>query len=290
MEEASDTLRLLQPGDEAALEAFLREHAASSMFLRSNLRVGGIEDRGETHQARYAGLFRGAELVAVAAHCWNGSLLLQAPIAAQRVAAAAAEGSSRAIRWLLGPASQVETVRRSSLLHGRTPAKFSIEELMHLRLERLIVPPELSGGQMRCRRCAAEDREQLVQWRVAYEQETFGRAATPAIHREAHAEVERLCAAGALFVLEAEDARVAMCAFNARLPDTVQLGGVFTPPPVRGRGYARAVVAGALSEARADGASAAVLFTGNDNASALRAYRSLGFERVGDYALALFEA
>ena len=36
-----------------------------------------------------------------------------------------------------------------------------------------------------------------------------------------------------------------------RLPDAVQIGGVYTPPQLRGRGYARAVVAGSLLDARA---------------------------------------
>ncbi|WP_437959361.1 hypothetical protein WME76_06700 [Sorangium sp. So ce119] len=35
-------LRTLVPGDEAALEAFLVQHAESSMFLRSNLRAAGL--------------------------------------------------------------------------------------------------------------------------------------------------------------------------------------------------------------------------------------------------------
>jgi len=44
-------LRTLQPGDEAALDAFLARHAESSMFLRSNARAAGLVDRGEPLQA-----------------------------------------------------------------------------------------------------------------------------------------------------------------------------------------------------------------------------------------------
>jgi len=285
----AENLRLLRPGDEAALDAFLREHAASSMFLRSNLRAGGVEDRGEVHQARYAGLFLGVGLVAVAAHCWNGSLLLQAPISVERVAAAAVGASGRSVRWLLGPAAQVEAVRRSPLLAGRAAARASIEELMRLNLDRLRVPPALGTGQLRCRRGTAGDYDRLTQWRIAYEEEAFCRAVTPALEREARSEMEARCSSGALFVLESAQEPVAMCGFNARLPDTVQLGGVFTPRPLRAQGFGRAVAAGALLAAREEAATTAILFTGVENAPALRAYRSLGFERVGDYALALFE-
>ena len=289
MQGEAEIVRLLRPGDEAALDAFLRAHAASSVFLRSNLRAGGIEDRGEVHQARYAGLFRGADLVAVAAHCQNGSLLLQAPFAAERVAAAAVGASGRRVRWLLGPAAHVEAVRRSPLLAARIPVKASREELMRLDLEHLTVPPPLGAGEVRCRRGAAGDYDRLTQWRVAYEVEAFGRAATAALERESRSEMVRRCESRALFVLESAREPVAMCAFNARLPDTVQLGSVFTPRPLRARGFGRAVAAGALLAAREEGATSAILFTGVENAPALRAYRSLGFERVGDYALVLYE-
>ena len=81
---------------------------------------------------------------------------------------------------------------------------------------------------------------------------------------------------------------VSCCSFNARLPDMVQIGGVFTPSQHRQRGYARAVVAGALLEARRQGVAAAILFTGSGNEAAQRAYLGIGFEAVGDYAITLF--
>ena len=74
--------------------------------------------------------------------------------------------------------------------------------------------------------------------------------------------------------------------FNATLPDVVQLGGIYTPPSMRGRGYARASVGHSLLVARERGASRGVLFT--NNPSAERTYQALGFRRIGEYALVLF--
>jgi GNAT superfamily N-acetyltransferase len=67
----------------------------------------------------------------------------------------------------------------------------------------------------------------------------------------------------------------------------VQLGGIYTPPPLRGRGFAKAAVAASLIIARERGAARAVLFT--DNPSAVRTYEALGFRRVGDYSLVFFQ-
>jgi len=88
------------------------------------------------------------------------------------------------------------------------------------------------------------------------------------------------------WVLVADGQLAAASRFNSQLPDAVQIGGVYTPPALRGRGYARAVVAGSLVEARAGGVARAILFTANP--AALAAYVAIGFRVVGDYALVVF--
>jgi predicted GNAT family acetyltransferase len=69
------------------------------------------------------------------------------------------------------------------------------------------------------------------------------------------------------------------------LPDIVQLGGVYTPAELRGRGYAKCSVAGSLLAAREGGATRAVLFT--QNPSAARSYEAVGFRALGQYGLVL---
>jgi len=55
----------------------------------------------------------------------------------------------------------------------------------------------------------------------------------------------------------------------------------------RRRGYARAVVAASLLDARAEGAQTAILFTGESNTAAQKAYVALGFRHIGAYRLLL---
>ena len=59
-------IRLLGPGDEGRLEAFLAEHANSSLFLRSNLARGGLADHGQEFQGAYA-----AALAGIASSAWR---------------------------------------------------------------------------------------------------------------------------------------------------------------------------------------------------------------------------
>ena len=71
--------KTLSLGDEPALERFLEPRATESMFLRSNARMAGLVDRGEPFQGTYVAAVEHGRVIAVAAHFWNGMLILQAP-------------------------------------------------------------------------------------------------------------------------------------------------------------------------------------------------------------------
>jgi RimJ/RimL family protein N-acetyltransferase len=281
------TVRVLRAGDEMVLETFLARHADSTMFLRSNLRVAGIVDRGRSHEATYVAAFARRAVVGVAAHGWNGDLVLQAPVLVAELAGAAAAASSRPVDGLIGPWEQA-LAARTALGLDAVPAQFAQrQELFALDLDDLRVPPALTGGRLRCRRPVAADVPLLVAWRAAYRREAFNSEDRPDLLPRSRQEVEAGIAGGAAWVLEDGDRLVAYQQFNARLPDAIQVGGVWTPPDLRGRGYARAVVAGSLLAVGAEGIRRAVLFTDDDNAPAQRAYLALGFERVGDYGIIL---
>jgi GNAT superfamily N-acetyltransferase len=78
---------------------------------------------------------------------------------------------------------------------------------------------------------------------------------------------------------------LAMTGFNARLPDIVQVGAVYTPPLLRSRGLARRAVALHLAEAKARGVGQATLFASGP--AAVRAYEALGFRRTGTWTIVL---
>jgi predicted GNAT family acetyltransferase len=276
-------VRILGAGDEEALDAFLVQHADSSMFLRSNLRASGLVDGGEAYQATHAAALDSGLIVAVAAHTWMGNLLLQAPVYLADVARAAVERSGRRVAGILGPWSQV-VAARDALSFEQTPTSLNSREILYaLELARLIIPNDLARGRVRCRHPGSDELDLLVEWRVAYDLETLSDSGDRAVCRR---KVEDLHAEGRDFVLVADaDEPVAFSAFNAVLPDVVQIGGVWTPVAQRGRGFARAVVAGSLLEARGHGVRRGVLFTAEENWPAQRAYEAIGFRPVGDYGL-----
>jgi predicted GNAT family acetyltransferase len=272
-------IRILRPGDEGVLEAFLAAVPDTSMFLRSNARTGGLEDRGERLQATYAAAFEGGAIVAVAAHCWNGMLLVQAPQQLEALARAAISASGRRLKGIAGPAAQVRAARAA--LGVREPHSDEAEMLLSLDLAALRVPDQLSRFSVRHPR--EEELPTVIAWREQYLAETGLGRPGPDLREEARSGIALLHARGDHWVLEDARAIVAYTAFNARLPDIVQVGGVWTPPGLRRRGYARCAVAGSLLDARAAGVTRAILFTSDEHA--VCAYQALGFVTTGDYGL-----
>jgi len=280
-------LRSRGRGDEALLERFLAAHADSSMFLRSNLRSAGILYHGGPFEAVYVACFAQGRLVGVAAHCWNGMVLIEAEAQVAALATALVDASGRAVTGIMGPLRQVQETRSALGMSDVACQMDSTEELYALALDELVVPPALRDGRVRCRRPQPAEAPLLAAWRYDYSVAALNSAPGAALRRRCEREVE-IVPLDWQFMLVEGDEIVAYAAFNAALPEVVQLGGVWTPPERRGRGYGRAVVAGALLAARDGGAQRAVLFTGKDNIAAERAYAVLGFRRVGDWGLVLF--
>jgi uncharacterized protein len=279
-------IRRLEPGDEALVEAFLTRHAASSLFLRSNMRQSGLIDGETAYHGRWVAGLRDGAVTGIACHAWNGNLVLQAPEDTIAIAEAALD-DPRPLAALVGPWEQCERVRIG--LAPDRPLRAKLRDILFaLDLAELHLPPTLARGV--CRRADPADLDLMIDWSIGFDREVFGNPDTETARAETRILKERLIAEGRQFIFEQAGVPVASCTFNAAIPDTVQIGGVWTPPALRAQGYARAVVAGALSMARAAGVRTAVLFTGEDNLAAQRAYIALGFRAIGDYGLMFFEA
>jgi RimJ/RimL family protein N-acetyltransferase len=279
------TIRLLNQSDAGALEAFLVQHRDSSMFLRSNARRGGLDFQGQVAQAEYVAAFQGGAIVAVAAHSWSGMILVQAPEQVEAVAQGCVAKSGRKVSGFSGPLEQVRRAR-AALGLAEAPTQVDLDDRLYaLDLEALIVPAALSSGTVVCRAPRPEERELLVAWRLAYDIELLGGADTEEQRGRAAGFLDGQIAQQNAWVALANGVLASLSAFSASLPDIVQLGGIYTPPELRGRGYAKCAVAGSLLAARERGALRAVLFT--QNPSAARCYEAVGFRQLGEYGLVL---
>lgn len=281
-------IAVLGEGDKERLSAFLERHPDTTMFLRGNLQRAGIVDRGQRFGGTYVAALDGEVVIGAAAHFWNGNLIVEAPEGLQAVVHAAVGTSERPVNGVLGSWDQALEVLGVFGLDIGDALHAAREGLFSVTLSELQVPALLDRAGVVCRAPRAQERTRLLSWAAAYNVETLGSSDGPELRERVRAGLAEMDKAGSHWVLEVEGDIVAYSAFNATLPDCVQVGGVFTPPELRGKGYGRAVVAGTLVEARSKGVARSVLFTGEDNAAAQTAYRALGYERIGDYGLILF--
>ena len=284
--------RILVPGDEPRLFAFLERYVDTSLFFVSNVERAGLVDRGQPLQATYvAALDAAGAITAVAGHAWNGNVILQGDLGLEVAAGRAVAASGRAVRGLIGPWALVLRARAALGLDQTASTHDGQELLFALALNALALPSLLQRPEIAVRAPSEAETSQVVAgWRVDYMVETLGSKRSADLETSARENMQATRRDGLLWVLAHGDELVAMTTFNASARGVVQVGGVYTPPALRSRGYARAAVAGSLPHAKTSGAVRSVLFTAEHNQAARRCYTSLGYEVFGDFGLVLFGA
>jgi GNAT superfamily N-acetyltransferase len=137
------------------------------------------------------------------------------------------------------------------------------------------VPP---GGP----RIAGEaDRALLVRWH-----DEFAEAVGAGTVRDAAEWADARIQSGGITLWETPDGTpVAMAGTSPRVAGQVRVAPVYTPAPLRGRGYAGAVTAEVVRAARAAGPDEVLLFTDLANPTSNGLYRRIGFRPVADFAV-----
>jgi uncharacterized protein len=286
------TIRTLNKSDRAAFEAFLRPRIERSMFLLSNVQIAGLVNEGKPFQGDYVAAFDGNDIVGVVSHFWNGNLNMNAPKHLGELVDAALHASGRPVKGVIGPADQVAaTIDHLKLeLDPKLVMLDEHEWLYSLQLSELILPEPLITGELIGRTLCESDVDVAVKWMVAYRIEAVGEIESEKLWREVEDRTRDDVGRGGRWVLEESSTGelLAMTGFNAMLPEAVQVGGVYTPPGLRGRGYGRAVVAASLRDKRDEGATLSILFSGKKNVGAQRPYEAIGFNRIGEYWIMMF--
>jgi hypothetical protein len=207
-------IRILQPGDEAGLEAFLASRLETSMFLLGNMRAAGLLDQGQLLEGSYAAAFEDGQMVGVVAHYWNGILIFQEKKHLNALWRAAVKASKGSIRGLLGPSRQVDKALEGLALDAKHLQLNQKEKLYSLKLADLIVPDALVSGEVSGRRIEEADLELITEWRVAYSIEALGEQDSPALRAQCRASMERSYKQRRTWLLEAEGKPVASTSFN----------------------------------------------------------------------------
>jgi len=196
-------------------------------------------------------------------------------------------GRAEQVTQMSGPVDVVEAFMalwRKRTGRGGAP-------VMRERLYRIDAAPDVPAVTGQFRPAVEADMELLLDWSLAFNAETWGehlRVEREVLRGGVLARVQRRGGGIGLWVDGGEV--VSLAGYGAGDPPApARLAPVYTPPPLRGRGYGSAVTA-ALTRAVFDaGHAACMLFTDLSNPTSNHIYTAIGYRPVADWMHARFE-
>ena len=146
-----------------------------------------------------------------------------------------------------------------------------VAQQIHIMTER----PRYPGASGHARAVTAEDAALFADWLIA-----FFREAVPHDPMPARDALERTAGEGRHSLWIDDGRPVSMAGIVRRLRTCAAIAGVYTPPALRGRGYAGSVTAAVVERVYAEGLTTACLYTDLSNPFSNRCYAKIGFKPV----------
>jgi predicted GNAT family acetyltransferase len=282
----SSTVRLLDDAKaflDGAAPLLLEDEARNNLVLG----IAGtiLASPGLYREQRFWIVVEGTEPVAAAVRTPPFNLVLARPRDGEALAALAA-GIEEELPGIVGAHPEVDEFARIwARTHGIEPRVLRDQGVY--ALERVQPLPAAPGAS---RVAAHEDEPLLLDWLDAFGREVLHEEDPGRV--EAHRAVEhRLGADDAGFLLwEDGGETVSVSGWGGPTPNGIRIGPVYTPPELRGRGYATTLVA-ELSQTLLDaGRSFCFLFTDLANPTSNAIYERIGYVRVCESAMVAFRA
>jgi len=142
-----------------------------------------------------------------------------------------------------------------------------------------VEPPGPTSGRMRD--YERRDRELAARWMDAFAEEALPEP--PPESSEEFVDRREEDPDGGLVLWEDDGAVVSMAGYGGRTPNGIRIGPVYTPPELRGRGYASALTAALTQRLLDSGLRFCFLFTDLANPTSNSIYQRIGYEPVSDF-------
>ena len=204
------------------------------------------------------------------------------PLGLSRMPDAAADAladhvaAAEAIPGVAGPRPSVDRFCDRYLSRRGGSVRRAIAQRIH-RLDRVTAEPRAPGT---WRAANAADEAHLVGWSRRFLVDCGLPVDEAEIAHGVRSETERGCRV----YWEHGGGPVSMAGFGGRTPSGIRISWVYTPPDLRGRGYASALVAALSERLLSDGRRCCFLYTDLANPTSNRIYQRIGYEPVGDAA------
>jgi predicted GNAT family acetyltransferase len=274
-------IRVLDETDRETVLGFLDRDHEFNLIMIYDIANFGLENHGLPFQGRYHGAFRDGELGGVFALFNFGSMFVYAPdpnLMQEIVDYIAAMDTKPS--YLIGRNEWVDPILERLIRKGLKPKVSEEQEFMVLARD--LFRPR-SGPAVRF--AELEDLEQLMELNRAFQLEYFG-TLTEAEEELGKMAAERMRGAG-IAVAEVDGKIVSKVEALVRTGKASLIGGAYTTPEQRGKGFCFACMSLLCESILSDGRKAC-LSVAKDNLPARRVYTGIGFERLCDYRMAHF--
>ena len=271
--DSGTSVRRLGEGDRDELTLFLDADPGFSVFPRGNLEHYSLTSTF----VRYWGMFRHGQLIAVLMMVGHRAALY-APrgVRVRRLAELAVREN---VEFTMGRTDLVdEVVARRQYVERRE--EHFLAAMKEMGTEPPTVPVPLGAV---IRRGKVADVPALTRLYVG--SDGFEELDEEQVRRTMLNRVRAM----RTYVAEVGTSLVAACSTSAETPHAAMIGGVWTRPDARNRGYSTAVVAALVRELM-DHGRCPYLFYLTDNAPAARVYAKVGFQPVGRWSVAYLRA
>lgn len=271
------TIRPLHSSERERALAFLDREHELNIYL-----IARIREAGKNQLSTVIGVFRYSELVTVATVSANLAAAFDPGLTAAELEEVSALIGGEVIqrstylRAIIAPAQIVESLWRILEPHYQAPTVVRLSQPVYL-LDHLDTEADL--GRVRYGR--ADDLDLLIPACAAMHREEIG---IDPLERDAFGYRQRvldLVENRRSFVMLEGGQIVFKCEISAETSRAVQLMGVWTAPPLRGRGYARLGLTEVCGHILRRGRKI-TLFVNDFNRPARELYETLGFRLIGE--------
>ena len=284
-----DVVRL----DDAA--AFLTE--AEPLLLADEARhnlilgiAGTIRDTPDLYPLRSLWLVRDAgEVVAAALRTPPYNLILARPRSAPALAALAEAVAGEALPGVTGTEPEVEEFAELWSRHSGVAGRVNMRQGVYA-LEQVEPLAAVPGS---ARVATADDRALALRWWIAFGEEVLHEGGPGRERAEASVDHKLSSPTSGLLLWEDGGEPVSVAGWGGPTPNGIRVGPVYTPPELRGHGYATALTA-ELSQRLLDGLlyeggrRFCFLYTDLANPTSNAIYERIGYRRVAEAAEVVF--
>ena len=248
--------------------------------------AGTIRDTPDLYPLRSLWLVRDAgEVVAAALRTPPYNLILAKPRPTPAlVALAEAVADAEEIPGVVGTVPEIHEFAELWSKRSGVPGRVNMRQGVYA-LDQVELVPSVPGSP---RVATRHDRDLALRWWIAFGDEVLHEGGPGRERAEASLDHKLSDPASGILLWEDGGEPVSLAGWGGPTPNGIRIGPVYTPPELRGRGYATAVTAELSQRQLGDGRSFCFLYTDLANPTSNAIYERIGYRRVAEAAEVVF--